>query len=144
MTMHTLSRLSALLLLVALPACVNVRASDHSTVATTAGWLRSELYFGLTRPGGLAITDAEFQHFAHTEIAPRFPDGFTLLDATGYWREGTTPKSERSRILVLLHPNTPITQTSLQEIARAYNRQFEQQAVLLSYSTAHVTFITDK
>jgi hypothetical protein len=146
--MHTLTRLTALIIMLALPACVHVKATETETANNPAPslphWFRAELYFGLSRPGGVIISDTDFQHFADTVIAPQFPNGFTILSATGYWRESDHPKSEPSRIVIIFHPDSAAAYASIREIARAYKRQFDQQAVLLTYSTASVTFVADR
>jgi hypothetical protein len=168
--MHSLTRanrLIALLLLLCIPTtltatltgCVNVQSSgtapaadaEADAEATHASWpgFRAELYFGLSRPArgdapATTITDAEFQQFVDTVIVPRFPDGFTILPATGYWRDSSASKSEPSRIVIIFHPDSATAHARIKEIARAYNRQFDQQAVLLAYSTARVDFITQR
>src|SRR5690606_17520158 len=50
-------------------------------------WVRTELFFGLSRAAGPEIGEAEFQGFVDREVTPRFPDGLTLLSAAGQWRD---------------------------------------------------------
>jgi Protein of unknown function (DUF3574) len=69
-------------------------------VHPTAQWLRTELY--------MAVVDAEkWREFLANNVTPKFPDGFTVLDAYGQWRN---PRGEihviPSRMLVVLHPAT--------------------------------------
>ncbi len=96
-------------------------------------YYRTELYFGRSKPGGGMVTDDEWEKFLADVVTPRFPDGFTILKATGQYREtnGTIDK-EPSEILVFLYP--PKTRTSsrrkIEEIRRAYVRQFKQESVL--------------
>jgi hypothetical protein len=49
----------------------------------SAPFLRTELYFGSSKPDGSVITLEQFQHFLDQEITPRFPDGLTLLTGLG-------------------------------------------------------------
>ena len=67
------------------------------------------------------------------EVTPRFPDGFTVLDGYGQWRnkEGKIVK-EDSKVLVVLYKKADLkTATAkLDEIRVAYNKTFQQQSVL--------------
>ena len=44
---------------------------------------RTELFFGLLKPNGTEVNDAEFQQFLDREVTPRFPDGFTVISGQG-------------------------------------------------------------
>lgn len=44
------------------------------------------LYFGLTDGSGSEIRGEEWQWFLDRVITPRFPNGFTILDAYGQWQ----------------------------------------------------------
>ena len=123
---------------------------DHRPVPVAArltcpagaeGWARTELYFGLSRPDGPAISDAEFQGFVDGEVTPRFPDGLTLLAGAGQWRgdDGAIVK-EDSRVLVLLHPEAPDVDRALEAIRGAYIEQFDQESVLRVDGASCVSF----
>ena len=104
-------------------------------------WARTELYFGLSRPDGGTISDADFQGFVDREVTPRFPDGLTVLPGAGQWRGGDGRiVKEGSRILVLLHPATPDVNDELDEIRGAYKAQFDQDSVLRVDGASCVSF----
>lgn len=92
--------------------------------------IRTTLYFGLTRPKG-AVSELEWQIFLRDEVTKRFPDGFTVMEAEGQWR---TPAGsidqERSKVLLLVHPDTTQARQSVQEVITSYRRTFEQESVL--------------
>ena len=44
------------------------------------------LYFGRQVPGRGPVTDAEWARFASEVLSRQFSSGFTVLDATGQWR----------------------------------------------------------
>ena len=46
----------------------------------------AQLFFARNAEGGLAVTDAEFRKFITDEIAPRFPQGLSVLDGGAQWR----------------------------------------------------------
>ncbi|MDD2706819.1 MAG: DUF3574 domain-containing protein [Verrucomicrobiae bacterium] len=98
--------------------------------ATTAG-MRYELCFGLSRDNGKAIvSETEWNAFLQREIVPRFPDGFTVFNAKGYWRDNGKTHAEPSKILMVAAPDTPETRQKIADIASSYKERFKQEAVL--------------
>lgn len=93
---------------------------------------RSEqLYFGSGRPHGPDVTQAEWDAFVREEIAPRFPQGFSLLEAQGHWRNADgSVADERSRVLQVLHPGDAAATQAVRDIAARYKARFDQEAVL--------------
>ena len=79
--------------------------------------------------------------FVDREVTPRFPDGLTLFAGAGQWRgaDGTIVK-EGSRVLVLLHPDTPEVERNLAAIRNAYVAQFAQESVLRVDGASCVSF----
>lgn len=113
--------------------------------ATQTVWSRYELCFGRTADGGkVPISEQEWQRFSDAEILARFPDGFTVCHADGFWRSGATTHSEPSEILMVVAPDTEDTQKKLDAIARAYALQFRQESVLQIKAPATVEFHTPK
>lgn len=96
-------------------------------------FLRTELFFGLSKPDGAMVSDAAFAHFVDREITPRFPDGLTLIPARGQWRgENGQVVREPAMILILLYPHGSREQADakIETIRAAYIQQFSQEAVL--------------
>lgn len=111
--------------------------------ATQPTWSRYELCFGRSADAGKTkITDQQWRQFRDEEITSRFPDGFTVYHADGYWRDGTQAYAEPSEILMLVAPDTRGTEQKLKAIAQAYARRFRQEAVLQVKSPAEVDFHT--
>jgi hypothetical protein len=102
-------------------------------LAQVATYYRTELYFGRTIPGGGAVSDAEWEKFLADVVTPRFPDGFTVLKASGHYREQTGKIiTEPSEVIVFLYPANRRTSSrrKIEEIRRVYVRQFKQESVL--------------
>jgi hypothetical protein len=109
--------------------------------ASPATWSRHELCFGLSADSGrTTFTQHEWQQFVDQEIAPRFPDGFTVVQAEGFWRSGEVTVTEPSRILMVVAPDNQETQKTLDAIANAYVQRFRQESVLQIKTPAHVAF----
>src|SRR3954467_1710176 len=51
--------------------------------------VRTELYCGLSRPKGPDVTQAEWAAFLDEVVTPRFPDGFSVTDEYGQYREAS-------------------------------------------------------
>lgn len=98
-----------------------------ATAAT--GWVRTELFLGRSLPDGGMLSAAEVDAFLAREAGPRLP-GWTVLEARGHW---TGPDGglvdEPTSVLVLLHPPGS-DEASLEEIRRAYVREYGQDSVL--------------
>jgi hypothetical protein len=92
--------------------------------------LTTMLFFGLGTNEGTNIAPAAFDAFVREQVIPRFPDGFTLLDARGQWGEAGIAYAEPSRVLLIVHDDTPKTSEAIDAIREIYKKQFKQTAVL--------------
>jgi hypothetical protein len=118
---------------------VGCRTSEFAMSAKPM--LRTEMFFGLSRPDGGVVSDQEWQAFVDETITPRFPDGFTIVDGIGQWREASGHIAhERSKILLILHPRDQTTTTKLDEIRTEYKQRFKQEAVIRETSETKVSF----
>ena len=104
--------------------------------ASSASQVRTTLYFGTDRPTG-SVSELEWQVFLRDDVTSRFPDGLTVWDAQGQWRmQDGKIDQERSKVLLLVHPDTAAARASVQAVIDRYRTAFEQQAVL--WETARV------
>ena len=98
--------------------------------------LRTTLYFGTARPKG-SVSELEWQLFLRDEVSSRFPEGLTVWDADGQWRTpGGKIDHERTKVLLLVHPDTAAAREAVRTIIARYRRAFDQQSVL--WETARV------
>jgi hypothetical protein len=106
--------------------------------------IRAELLFGLSRRGAPDVTAAEWDAFLADSVTPRFPDGLTVIDGKGQWRNRATNAvaSEASRVILIAAPDTPDTVSRLTAIAKDYGRRFHQEAVGLVVAPACVAFVS--
>jgi Protein of unknown function (DUF3574) len=83
-----------------------------------------DLYFG-------AIGEAEWKAFPDEEVTPRFPDGLSVLEASGQYRnrQGTIGR-ERSKLLVIVVFDAPAHASRVQAIVDSYTRRYHQESVL--------------
>lgn len=110
-------------------------ALEESCTSSSAQ-LRTTLYFGLARPKG-SVSELEWQMFLRDEVTSRFPEGLTVWDADGQWRNaGGTIDHENSKVLLLVHPDSTVARAAVQSVIERYRRTFEQESVL--WETARV------
>ena len=102
-------------------------------------WREYKIFCGMSRDGG-AVSEAEWQRFCDEYVSAEFPDGYTALEATGYWKSEDAPATMRedSRILVILAPSG--AREKVRRIAQQYRRLFQQESVLVTASSSDAVF----
>src|ERR1700684_2200427 len=102
----------------------------------------AELLFGRNIGGRLGVSEAQWGRFVDREISPRFPDGLTVLDAKGEWRDAVrkTIVHEPSKVVEIVLPGRPDDVEQLNQIAQAYKTRFRQQSVGIVIRGACVSF----
>jgi hypothetical protein len=93
--------------------------------------LHVRIYFGQTEGDGKPIAASAWEDFVAGTVTPRFPDGFTIYDAQGQWRDTKTRAiaHEPSRIIEVDRRDTRDLRVKISEIRKAYQSRFHQQAV---------------
>jgi Protein of unknown function (DUF3574) len=93
--------------------------------------LVAELFFGRDIKGRQPLSDAEWAEFAARTITPNFPDGFTVTDGEGQWRNPLTRQiaGGRTKILLVAAKPEPDLSRRLSAVIDAYKAQFHQQSV---------------
>ena len=135
---------AGLLLAAAPTAYAGLAEADSAAPERGAPYIETQLFFGTERPdGGPAVTDAQFMAFVDTTVTPEFPDGLTVQSGRGQWRDvsGAIEK-ERSYELILLYPvaRAAVSDRRIEEIRRAYEKAFGQEAVARVDERARVDF----
>lgn len=94
--------------------------------------VETQLFFGMSKPKGGPVSEREWQTFVAGEIAPRFPEGFSVLDGAGFWRDAATKKtiSEKSKVVVRVHAEGAASDAAIGAIVDAYKIRFQQDAVM--------------
>jgi hypothetical protein len=121
--------MSAIATMLLLAGCASV---DRVCRAGLAPMSEAELFFGRDIHSHAVVSDEEWRRFVDDEIAPRFPDGFTVDDSTGQWRskDGTIVREVSKRLTIVLR-GTANERKSIDAIREAYKRRFQQESVLL-------------
>ncbi|HTC20264.1 MAG TPA: DUF3574 domain-containing protein [bacterium] len=124
-----------------LPACAPQKTLvKNPSVSIGSSLISDTLYFGTDTSQG-PVTPDQWSSFLSSVVTPRFPDGLTVWDAKGQWR-GKSGKigKEKTKVLLLIHPDSPEADQAIQEIIDAYKKEFEQESVMKVRTLADVSF----
>jgi len=103
-------------------------------------FVKTELYFGLSKPGGV-VSEEEWSRFVDQHVTPAFREGLTVLDARGQWQneKGAVIK-EGTKLLILIHKPDREKNAAIEAIINEYKKQFQQESVLKVTTPAEVSF----
>jgi hypothetical protein len=93
--------------------------------------LVAELFFGRNIKERGPLTDAEWAEFVAETITPNFPEGFTVFDGQGQWRNPLTGNiaGARTKIVLIAAKREPDLTRRLSSVIDIYKTQFRQQSV---------------
>lgn len=125
-----------------------VGSAPGAVAERKAAWVRTELFFSIGDWMETALSteaQARWETFVEKEVTPRFPDGLTVFDGYGQWRDAADGANapvqrERTRVLVVLHADTPEAARKVEEIRTAWKAATGDKSVLKVSSRAEVSF----
>src|SRR5215472_3179501 len=102
----------------------------------------AELMFGRNIGSRIGVSEGDFGRFVDREIMSRFPNGLTVFNAAGQWREQASDKivREPSKVVQIVLPGQVDDIARLNEIVEAYKTRFKQQSVVMIVRPACVSF----
>jgi hypothetical protein len=94
-------------------------------------WTQVELYFGRDLGGGAVVSEEAFEDFLAEVVTPLFPDGLSVVDVAGQFRDSAGMiVREPTKLLSLLVPDAAGVAPDVETIVVAYKERFDQQSVL--------------
>jgi hypothetical protein len=118
--------------LLALTACTPppTQTAAIACAAPLKPALQVALYFGRGAEGGREVGEAEWASFLNDEVTPRFPDGLSVFDVRGQYRnpQGRIER-ERTKLLVIVVFDAPAHLSKVQAIVDSYSRRHGQNSV---------------
>ena len=129
-----MTRFVAALIVLAVSACAPERG--RCLLDSLQPMARVELFFGRDIPGREPLTEREWSDFAASVIAKEFPDGFTVMEGDGEWRDPAMQRitHERSKILIVAAPKSSDLASRVVRVRDAYRRMYRQTSVgVLTY-----------
>ena len=116
------------------------RADMAACPVQSKSMARLELFFGLGSGRG-PVSPRAFADFIAREVTPRFPDGLSLFEGYGQWRDQSGRISrESARMLLIWYEPGADSDAKIEMIREAYKRRFKQQSVMRVDETSCVSF----
>lgn len=102
----------------------------------------AHMFFGRNIGDRVGVSDAAFANFAANEITPRFPQGLTIVDARGQWRDTARSRlvREPSKLVLITFTDSAEARGRLDAVAQAYKERFRQQSVLTTVQASCASF----
>jgi hypothetical protein len=103
----------------------------------------AEAYFGRNVKSRAPVTEAEWARFMAEVVTPAFPDGLTVLDGAGQWRNAAGQISrEDSKVLLLVLPgqDQAAAAARLHPVTAAWKARFAQDSVLTVFRQGCAAF----
>lgn len=137
--MATLSR--ALVFALSLTGLSGCASLPQICAAPARAMVSAEILFGRNIGNRIGVSESVFAQFAASEIAPRFPDGLTIIDARGQYRDDRGRLiREPSKVVLITFLDDTQKRAALVAIADAYKVRFRQQSVLTTVRSTCATF----
>jgi hypothetical protein len=130
----------AVLAVITLGGCA--RTAPTCLLPGQARMQQIDMFFGRDIAGRGPVTEAEWADFARREITPRFPDGFTVIDARGQWlnpQAGTIGAEATEMVRIDVAPGAGVP-GRVAAVAAAYRARFRQIAVGVTSSEVCAAF----
>jgi len=139
--LHGFVAAAALGIVVASATAPAVGVDEASCPPGTEPFAEYRLFFGRSQGDREVVSEEAWRAFLAEVVTPRFPDGLTVLDAAGQWREDSGAiVRERTKLLLVLAPPGADAIQRTDEIADYYKRAFGQSSVLRVVTEACISF----
>jgi hypothetical protein len=108
------------------------------SVAQGAPMLVFELFFGRSIRGHGEVSDRAWNDFQKQVVTPNLPNGYTVFDAAGAWRNPATGQTvhERTKMLLAALPDAATSAAAVERIRTIYAEQFHQTLVGMTVAPA--------
>ena len=129
------------ILLVAVASCAVAQTQALACHGAQRPGQIAELLFGRDIGNRVGISEAAWRRFVAREITPRFPDGLTVTDATGQWRDPASGKMVRepSKRVEIVLPGHADDEVRIDAVVAAYKRRFHQHSVRVIVQSACIS-----
>jgi len=118
-----------------------VPAAGAACRAGASTMARLELLLGMGGRDGREVSESDWRAFIDAEVTPRFPDGLTVLNGYGQWRNsaGAIAKENARVLLVWYRPGADVD-AKIEAIRQVYKARFAQESVMRVDGISCVSF----
>ncbi len=104
-------------------------------------WIKTELYFGMTKNSGGIVKQDEWDAFEDSVIVKVFSAGSTTIEGSGIWlNENGDVIKEKTMVVISVNKMTPELSAAIDAIREKYKLYFSQSSVLRIDHPAGVSF----
>jgi len=104
-------------------------------------WIKTELYFGMTKNSGGRVTQEEWNAFEDSVIVKVFSSGSTTTKGSGRWLDENGDVIKENSIMVMaVNQMTPELSAAIDSIREKYKLYFSQSSVLRIDHQVEVSF----
>ena len=93
-----------------------------------------KIFCGMSSKNG-EVSEEAWKRFCDKHVSAAFPDGYTVLESTGYWRTA----KERAKVILIVAPAD--AKEKVLSVAKQYRKDFDQSAVLISSSKVEMDVV---
>jgi hypothetical protein len=116
--------------LLALVGCAPSPMASSSCPAPLKSAVEVDLFFGGDIGSGRAVSDSDWAVFMAEEVTPRFPDGLSVVDVAGQYRDPSGRQvRETTKLIVVVVFDAPAHLAKVQAVIDAYKRRHNQISV---------------
>lgn len=132
-------------ILLALTLWLNATLPAHAALPCPPGFnarTRVELYFGRNIGETLGVSTEAWAAFVDEEITPRFPDGLSVIDVQGQWKDTGSGRivREPGKLVILLVAADGTSSGKIGDIVALYKNRHSQQSVLITQQDVCAAF----
>jgi hypothetical protein len=97
-----------------------------------------ELFFGRSIAGQAEVSDRAWDEFLEQVVTPNLPNGYTVFDGAGAWRNPASGHTvhERTKVLLAALPDAGGSAAAIERIRQSYAMQFHQSLVGMTVAPA--------
>ena len=93
-----------------------------------------KIFCGMSSKHG-EVSEEAWRSFCDRHVSAAFPDGYTVIDATGYWRSASGAAArERAKVISIVAPAD--AWGKVRSVAGRCREEFGQESVLISVAEA--------
>jgi hypothetical protein len=91
--------------------------------------LENELIFGRNIGDRAGVSEGAWARFLAGEVTPRFPQGLTVINGSGQWRDRERARIVHEAVKIVIIITAADARAKIDAVIAAYKRRFHQQAV---------------
>ena len=119
-------------------------SGELKILKTQSDWVETSLYFSLGNADDPDQRHSEhiWQDFLDREVTPRFPDGLSVVEVYGQWKDNRHASLQRlrSKLLIIAYLNNSANRNKINQIRSAWKQKTGSSSVLQITTSVNISF----